>query len=409
MLTRLLIYGLLTLSLLPGVSRAQADCGFLDSVDFPVDRAAFQLVQDYAVPSPRHQGRWHTGEDLSAGPGLTFGQPVRAIANGRVTYSSPIGWGRDGGVVILEHTLPDGSLVYSQYGHMMETESIRFPGVLACVRAGDVIGSVGDVRPAPHLHFEIRINQPDVPGPGYTPDFPDSLGWRTPSAFVLNWKVWLGDLHRWHVALPAPLTTPPLIYDDGSLLIASSDNRVRYSLPDGRILWRVLLDASPTLLSWADAGPVVTMIDGAAWTLGADGAVIERRSGAAATSVAASEGALLLTDQGGRYVLSPGVPALLTSGPADADPLWRVGLPGVRGAVNLSAEPTGRALILSAASGQVLVIRAETGEVCGQAEFYGDGRGLVWHQVGADGTLRVAMGDQVTGLDWVRLSTGCGL
>ena len=156
---RLLIFVLLIFGLLPAAAHAQADCGIVNAVDFPVDRSLFQLMQDYAVPSPRHQGRWHTGEDYSAGPGLTLGQPVRAIAVGRVTYSSPIGWGRDGGVVIIEHTLPDGSIVYSQYGHMMETDSIRFPGVLACVDAGQVIGAVGDIRPAPHLHFEIRVNQ----------------------------------------------------------------------------------------------------------------------------------------------------------------------------------------------------------------------------------------------------------
>jgi hypothetical protein len=385
---------------------AQADCGLVNRVQFPVDRAVFQLVQDYAVPSVRHQGRWHTGEDYSAGPGATLGQPVAAIAAGRVTYASPIGWGRDGGVVILEHTLPDGSQVYSQYGHLMETDSIRFPGVLACVQAGQVIGAIADVRPGPHLHFEIRINQPDTPGPGYTADIPDTLGWRVPSAFVLNWSVWLGDLHRWHVALPAPLTTPPLIDDDGSVLIASSDNRVRYALPDGRILWRVILDSAPTLLTGSEAGPVVTMADGAAWTLGADGSVIDRRAGAAAASVDLGEGALLLLDSG-RYQLTPGVPALLTSGPPDAEPLWRVGLPGLRGAVRLSADSTGQVLIVSAASGQVILVGAASGQVCGQVEFYGNGRGFVWHELGADGLLRVALGDQVTGLDWARLSSQC--
>jgi hypothetical protein len=121
------------------------------------------------------------------------------------------------------------------------------------------------------------------------------------------------------------------------------------------------------------------------------------------------EGALLLAADGSRYLLTPGNPALLSKGPADAEPVWRVGLPGVRGAVNLSADPTGRTLIVSAASGQVLVIRADTGEVCGQMEFYGSGRGLVWHELGADGTLRVALGDQVTGVDWARLTAGCSL
>ena len=126
-------------------------------ISFPVDRASFTLVQAFGVPSPRHQGRYHTGEDYHGPRGASLGQPVRAAASGLVTYSAPNGWGRDGGVVIIQHVFADGTTVYSQYGHMMETSTILFPARYSCVNQGDIIGAVGDIRPAPHLHFEIRL------------------------------------------------------------------------------------------------------------------------------------------------------------------------------------------------------------------------------------------------------------
>ena len=147
---------------------AQAECGFVDTINFPVDQNQFMLAQEFGAPSPRHQGRFHTGEDWYGGRDVSFGQPVRAIANGRVTYSYPLGWGRDGGVIVIEHITADDTRFYSQYGHIMETATITFPPRLGCIQAGEIIGAVGDVRPAPHLHFEIRTNNPDTPGAGYS-------------------------------------------------------------------------------------------------------------------------------------------------------------------------------------------------------------------------------------------------
>lgn len=259
--------------------RAQAQCGVVTGVSFPVDRSVFQLVQDYAVPSPRHQGRYHTGEDYYAGPGQSFGQPVRVIADGRVTYSSPIGWGRDGGVVIVEHTMPDGTLVYSLYGHMIPTDTYPFPERYRCLRAGDVVGAIGDARPAPHIHFEIRTTGPDIPGPGYSIQPPAELGWLQPSRFILNWQTWLLSAHRWHVQLPEDnrLVTPPLILDDGSMLLASRD-RLRYASADGRILWRIILDQTPVALTLVDRRPVVVYPNGNLQFINLDASLGERWS-----------------------------------------------------------------------------------------------------------------------------------
>jgi molybdopterin-guanine dinucleotide biosynthesis protein A len=53
-----------------------------------------------------------------------------------------------GGKPILWHLMS----YYSQYGHLVETDAVRFPQPYTCVSAGDVIGVVGEARPAPHLH-----------------------------------------------------------------------------------------------------------------------------------------------------------------------------------------------------------------------------------------------------------------
>ena len=83
------------------------DCGITESLIAPFDTARFKLVQGYTAPSPRHQGRYHTGEDWSIPGGEALGQPIIAAGRGKVRYSYPQGWGRDAGVVILEHRMAD--------------------------------------------------------------------------------------------------------------------------------------------------------------------------------------------------------------------------------------------------------------------------------------------------------------
>src|SRR5688572_25641196 len=70
------------------ISAQDTQCGIVESVAYPVDTDVFQLAQRFGAPSPRHNGRYHTGDDWSGGAD-SMGQPVYAIARGRVTYSSP--------------------------------------------------------------------------------------------------------------------------------------------------------------------------------------------------------------------------------------------------------------------------------------------------------------------------------
>lgn len=276
--------------------QAQADCGVVSSISYPVDRSVFQLAQDFGVPSPRHQGRYHTGEDYYGGRNSSVGQPVSAVADGRVTYSAPNGWGRDGGVVILEHTFPDGSVAYSMYGHMMNTDVYPFPERFACVRAGDVVGSVGDVRPAPHLHFEIRTTNPDTPGAGYVPDIPTQLGYLQPAKFVTNWQAWLDPAHRWHLQLPDDTrpAAPPLLLSDGSMLVLTAD-RIRYASADGRVLWRIILPAAAVGLTIYNGSPILIYADGIMQVINMDASLGESwRTGVAFDSPPLPVGDLLL-------------------------------------------------------------------------------------------------------------------
>ena len=252
-----LLLSLLVVRAAPASSQAQ--CGFADTMAFPVDTSVFTLVQDFGSPSARHQGRYHTGEDWYGGRGTSYGQPVRAAAAGRVTFSSANGWGRDGGVIILEHTFRDGTVAYSMYGHITEAEGVTFPSIYTCVRTGEIIASVGDVRPAPHLHFEIRTENPNLPGPGYTWDNPAANGWRRPSKFVFNMQTRLSDPFLWHADISdetGPITAPiPL--EDYSLIFLDSNRALRAS-NDGRILWRAVLQRQAVgLLPYQDSALIV--------------------------------------------------------------------------------------------------------------------------------------------------------
>lgn len=254
-------------------SRAQDQCGVVDSVQYPIDTERFVLVQDFAVASPRHQGRFHTGEDWhyaqGALPGRSLNQPVRAIANGLVVLSSATAWGVDGGVIIIRHQLSNGSYFFSQYGHLTQDDIIRLPARLSCVQAGQVIALIGDARPAPHLHFEIRVfvpgsdvNPADNPGSGYTREHPFDLGYRHPMVYITNLQAQLANIARWHYVGRAVEPQPaPLLLNDNSLLHLD-EGVMRRLTWDGRVLWRVVQTRTPIFLFGHQANSYLVTSDG---------------------------------------------------------------------------------------------------------------------------------------------------
>lgn len=256
---------------------AQARCGLVNTLQFPVDPNIFHITQDFASPSLRHQGRFHSGEDWSAGRAVTFGQTVAAIASGRVTFSSPNGWGEDGGVIIIEHTFPDNSVFYSMYGHVTDQHGIAFPSVNSCVSVGTPIASIFDARPAPHLHWEIRTGNSDVPGAGYVWSDPQTVGLRRPTKFILNWQSWLRSGFTWRLDLAdetGPIA-PPVVLSDHSLIFIDT-GRVFRASPDGRVLWRINLPRTAVgVYGLGNDRTLVVSADGTAQSVQLDGTLGE--------------------------------------------------------------------------------------------------------------------------------------
>jgi hypothetical protein len=98
----------------------------------------------------------HPGQDFNkdSGGNTDFGDPVYAVADGEVIFSD-VGSGASwGNIILIEHRLPDGSMVWSQYAHL--NDRYVFSGA---VKKGDQIGTIGkgynNIYSA-HLHFEIR-------------------------------------------------------------------------------------------------------------------------------------------------------------------------------------------------------------------------------------------------------------
>ena len=111
----------------PLATSAQSDiapCGYVDGFDLPVPGIDIQHT-DFAIYRARFGGL-HTGIDVAF---EQLGDPVRAAARGRVTYSDPAGWDTEKGVVVIQHTMPDGTLVNTLYGHMEELNDYTFPAM----------------------------------------------------------------------------------------------------------------------------------------------------------------------------------------------------------------------------------------------------------------------------------------
>jgi murein DD-endopeptidase MepM/ murein hydrolase activator NlpD len=97
-----------------------------------------------------HTEKGHQGVDLAG----QIGDPVKAIANGRVTFAGvQRGYGN---IIIVQHSQD----LSSAYAHLSEM-SVE---VGETVTRGQIIGEVGMTgnSTGPHLHFEIRKNDQQV-------------------------------------------------------------------------------------------------------------------------------------------------------------------------------------------------------------------------------------------------------
>jgi murein DD-endopeptidase MepM/ murein hydrolase activator NlpD len=125
----------------------------------------------------------HLGDDLNGigGENSDLGDPIYAIADGRVLLARDGGPGWGNIIILLHAYLDKGERKYVQsyYGHL--EEMIVHAG--DDVRRGQQIATVGtaDGRYFAHLHFEMREFLTPFIGPGYRED---TRGWLNPSAFI---------------------------------------------------------------------------------------------------------------------------------------------------------------------------------------------------------------------------------
>lgn len=255
-------------------SPAQGTCGVVDAIDYPIDNLV-QGYDDFALFRARFEGN-HTGIDVGFD---RWGDPVRAAARGRVTLSDIEEWDTEKGVVILEHLFPDGSIAYTLYGHMEQTDTIFFPKVGDCVERGAVIGSIGwPSRGRPHLHYEIRAILPTDGGPGYVTGNPLLGGWYHPLDFTYLWRIRLSPGFIASTTFDMVPGLPPVSLDSGFYALASG-NTIQGTSPSGEILWQIETDGVVTgiaalpgdrVVAHTNKGQAITLQGGryaALWTV----------------------------------------------------------------------------------------------------------------------------------------------
>lgn len=227
------------------VPSGSAACGLVDLFDFPIDPPHAATVGrgggDFGVFRSRYD-KFHAGEDWG-GPGNrpNLGTPVYSIGHGLVTYAQPLGWGRDQGVVIIEHTFANGRTLLSFYGHLDPTSVLLTPGT--CVTRGQLVGQIGQPRSSPHLHFEVRTQAPFQTLTGYWPEDPTTQGWLWPSQEIWAARVaaipgvsWVRPFARVsqndEIAIGG---SQPVGYaDETSFLLLEGGQLTRLNMADGR-------------------------------------------------------------------------------------------------------------------------------------------------------------------------------
>jgi murein DD-endopeptidase MepM/ murein hydrolase activator NlpD len=185
---------------------------------FPVYGAA-SFANTFAAPRGAYVGGWHHGEDIFA----PLGAPVLAVANG-IVYS--VGWNKVGG---LRFWLQDLAGNEFYYAHLSAFSPLAING--AQVRAGDVIGFVGNTGDAEHTpyHLHFEIHPVSLLYRGYdgsaVPPYPYLTAWKRltdlPFAAVSGWAPPLSDSSR----APKP----------GAILLQSRDISTASGLDPGSL------------------------------------------------------------------------------------------------------------------------------------------------------------------------------
>ena len=125
----------------------------------------------------------HLGDDLNGigGENSDLGDPVFAVADGRVLLAQEAGPGWGNVMIVLHAVKENGARKYVQsfYAHLQTI--LAAPG--QDVHRGQQIATIGNAggRYWAHLHFEMREFITPFIGPGYRQD---TRGWINPTEFI---------------------------------------------------------------------------------------------------------------------------------------------------------------------------------------------------------------------------------
>jgi hypothetical protein len=160
----------------------------------PIDLASLPTVTRFDFPLGNENGAFaynaqrftenrHLGDDLNGigGENSDFGDPIYAVADGRVLLAREggPGWGN---VIIILHAYEENGVrkyIQSYYAHV-ETILVA---PRQQIRRGEQIATVGNAHGQyfAHLHFEMREFVTPFIGPGYRTD---TRGWINPTEFI---------------------------------------------------------------------------------------------------------------------------------------------------------------------------------------------------------------------------------
>jgi Peptidase family M23 len=160
----------------------------------PLELASIPTVTHFDFPLGNENGAMaynaqhftenkHLGDDLNGigGENSDLGDPIYAIADGRVLLARDGGPGWGNIVILLHAYLENGERKYveSYYGHVQDM--LVHPG--EPVKRGQQIATVGTAngRYFAHLHFEMREFITPFIGAGYRDD---TRGWLDPTKFI---------------------------------------------------------------------------------------------------------------------------------------------------------------------------------------------------------------------------------
>lgn len=160
----------------------------------PLDLASLPTATRFDFPLGSEHGAFaynaqpftenrHLGDDLNGigGENSDLGDPIFAIADGRVLLAQAAGAGWGNIITVLHAVEENGARRYVQsyYAHVEKMLVAPHQNV----RRGEQIATVGSAngRYLAHLHFEMREFVTPFIGPGYRED---TRGWIDPSEFI---------------------------------------------------------------------------------------------------------------------------------------------------------------------------------------------------------------------------------